>query len=307
MNSSLHIYFIYVLLFTTLFSCDKKQEKNRLSILCTTNILGDAVKNIVRDSAEVNWFMGPGVDPHFYKASQGDIQKLQQADIVFYNGLKLEGKMDEIFQKMKSQKQAVFPAAENGIPKEKIIYINKDQTLADPHIWFDVSMWVDVVQYIAQEMQNLDPKSATYYKANAKKYLADLQKVHNNILKKMENIPVQQRVLITTHDAFHYFGNVYQIKVMGLQGISTVSGLGLKRVTEVVDFIINNKIKSVFVERSTTNKYMDAVIEGCNEKGYPISIGGNLYTDTMGKANTPEGTYTGMIEYNVNTIFNALK
>ncbi len=288
----------------------------RLKIVTTTGMLKDAVLNVVKDRADVSALMGAGVDPHLYKATQNDLVKLQSANVVFYNGLFLEGKMDEILQKMGRQKY-VF-AGSDGIDKQLLLPATKISAensgtatpathgAYDPHIWFDVSLWEKVVAHISNELQKTDTANASFYSQNARVYIDSLRVLHEKIKTQIAGIPEQQRILITSHDAFHYFGRAYNIQVKGLQGISTVTDFGLQDVTNMTDFIVQNKVKSVFVESSVSSKALEAVVAGCEQKGHPITIGGTLFSDAMGADGTPEGTYTGMIWANVQRIVKGL-
>lgn len=288
-----------------LLNCQpKRQVKNEtLTIVTTTGMIADAVQNIVGNNATVISLMGPGVDPHLYKATQGDLQKLTSADIIFYNGLHLEGKMGEVLEKLARTKTVV--AVGDGINESRL------RTLAhgihDPHIWFNVNLWKEAVQVAATTLAEKDSAQADFYSANAIRYIATLDSLHTSVTEQIKQIPESQRVLITAHDAFGYFGDAYGMEVRGLQGISTVSEFGLKDVTELVDFIIQRKIKAIFVETSVSEKSINAVIEGCKEQQWDVRIGGSLYSDAMGAAHTPDGTYVGMVSKNVATIVEALK
>ncbi|MCU0383373.1 MAG: zinc ABC transporter substrate-binding protein [Cyclobacteriaceae bacterium] len=295
-------YFILALL---VLSCTPKQNNtsSALTITTTTGMLADAVKNIVKDKAEVISLMGPGVDPHLYKATQGDLARLTEADLVFYNGLHLEGKMAEVLEKLSKTKHVV--AVGENIQAEKLR--NTEDGVADPHIWFDVMLWKEAVQIIANTLQQTDTVNALFYKTNTTNYLKQLDSLDTFVRKELQAIPENQRVLITAHDAFGYFGKAYNVEVHGLQGISTVSEFGLNDVKELTDFIINKKIKAIFVESSVSERSIQAVVEGCRAKSWPVTIGGSLFSDAMGNANTPEGTYIGMVKHNASTIANALK
>jgi manganese/zinc/iron transport system substrate-binding protein len=283
----------------------KTHQNGKLNIVTTTGMIKDAVENIVGDRANVTALMGPGVDPHLYKATQGDLEKLTSADIIFYNGLHLEGKMGDVLEKLGRQKP-VIAIAEN-IPDSLLRTIPGFDNTHDPHIWFDVKLWSTALNTITSFMVTYDSASAEIYKKQSSNYLARLDSLHTAVKQQLAQIPQQQRVLITAHDAFGYFGDAYAIEVRGLQGISTVSEFGLKDVTELVNFIIERKIKAIFVETSVSHKSINAVVEGCNQKGWPVNIGGSLYSDAMGEAGTPQGNYIGMVNANVNTIVTALK
>jgi manganese/zinc/iron transport system substrate-binding protein len=290
----------------TFTACQQKQrERNTeaMTIVTTTGIIEDAVKNVAGKEAKVVSLMGPGVDPHLYKATQGDLEKLTTADVVFYNGLHLEGKMGEVLEKLGRTKNVVAIAA--AIPEDRLRTVADG--IHDPHIWFNVDLWKEAVKQIATTLSSVDSARATLYNSNATRYLAQLDSLHTSTSARIKSIPEQQRVLITAHDAFGYFGDAYGVEVRGLQGISTVSEFGLKDVTELVNFIIDRKIKAIFVETSVSEKSINAVIEGCQQKNWNVKIGGSLYSDAMGQPNTPEGTYIGMVTRNVETIVTSLQ
>lgn len=289
-------------------SCTTKKDQGhtgRIKIVTTTGMIKDAVENITGDRAEVIALMGPGVDPHLYKATHGDLKSLTSADIIFYNGLHLEGKMGEVLEKLGRQKPVV--ALAQNIPDSLLRTIPGFDNTHDPHIWFDVKLWAKAVNTITDFMVTYDSASASVYRANSAIYQLTLDSLDASVRKQLEQIPQPQRVLITAHDAFGYFGDAYAIEVRGLQGISTVSEFGLKDVTELVNFIIERKIKAIFVETSVSQKSINAVVEGCTQKGWPVKIGGSLYSDAMGAEGTPEGNYIGMVNANVNTIVTALQ
>ncbi|OWY21684.1 manganese transporter [Sphingobacteriales bacterium UPWRP_1] len=295
-------------------ACNPKADKGttvgKPKIVTTTGMIKDAVQNIVKDKAEVASLMGAGVDPHLYKATQNDLNLLSNADMVFYNGLFLEGKMEDILEKLARQKP-VF-AVSDGIDNALFLPLSgKTATdgkhAYDPHIWFDVSLWAKAVAQISKHMQEKDPENADFYRANETTYLQQLAALHEDVKQQIATIPKEQRLLITSHDAFNYFGRAYDIEVKGLQGISTVIEFGLKDITDMVELISSRKVKAVFVESSVPPKPLEAVVAGCNERGHRISIGGTLFSDAMGQDGTPEGTYTGMVQANVRTIVQALK
>ena len=282
----------------------KQEATSKQTIVTTIGMLADVTRNVVRDSVSVQALMGPGVDPHLYKATQGDLQLLTEANIIIYNGLYLEGKMGEILEKIGNTKPVIAAAKAIPIGKRKRI-LNTDTY--DPHVWFDVSLWKIVTQNISKQLQELHPKNKPYYQLNTAQYLLKLDSLHKATKMEIATIPKPQRILITAHDAFEYFGAAYGMQVRGLQGISTVSEFGLKDITELVDYVISHQIKAVFIESSVSPRAIQAIVEGCNKKGFKIVIGGSLYSDAMGASDTPEGTYIGMVNANVQTIVNALK
>ncbi|MBX0335461.1 zinc ABC transporter substrate-binding protein [Pontibacter sp. HSC-14F20] len=277
----------------------------RMRIVTTTGILKDAVENIVGDAADVEAIMGSGVDPHLYKATQGDLNMLTDADVIIYNGLHLEGKMGEVLEKLSRYKTVL--AATAGIPKSDLLNSAAFADSHDPHVWFDVSLWMKVVVQLSSELQKKDPQHAMVYQEQTAAYLRELSALHNETKATIASIPEQQRILITAHDAFGYYGNAYGIEVRGLQGISTLSEFGLQDVSSLVKYIVANKIKAVFVESSVSPKAIEAVVQGCSKRGHKVLIGGTLFSDAMGEEGTPEGTYTGMVRHNTNTIVTSLK
>lgn len=300
--------FLLLLLFTAiLVSCQSNETASdgRLNIVATTGMLHDAVVNIVGDKIEVQSIMGPGVDPHLYKATQGDLSKLNQADLIIYNGLYLEGKMGEILEKL-GRRKPVLAAAEK-LPQADLIATTEFGSSYDPHVWFDVSIWSKVVQIISQEIQRFDAENASVYKQNTEQYLATLNTLHNEVIRKISEVPNDQRVLITAHDAFGYFGRAYDIEVRGLQGLSTATDFGLRDIAEITDLIIERDIKAIFVETSVSDKAIKAVLSGANEKGHEVVIGGYLFSDAMGEFGTEEGTYLGMVKKNVEVIVEGLR
>lgn len=275
------------------------------TIVTTTGMIEDAVSAIVGDSFEVISLMGAGVDPHLYKAKKGDLTLLREASVIVYNGLHLEGKMGEVLEKLGRKKPVV--AIGEGIPETSLIYHGDNTDSKDPHIWFDLMLWSEGLTFLENELGKVYPSMTSYFKTNLKAYQDKLLDIHEDAINTIQKIPMQQRVLITAHDAFSYFGKAYQIEVKGLQGISTVAEFGLKDVKELVDFIVERKIKAVFVESSIPRKSLEAVVEGCQQKGHDIKIGGTLYSDAMGEKGSEEGTFIGMFKHNVKTIVESLE
>ena len=276
-----------------------------LDITVTTGMIADAVLNVAGDHAKVTALMGPGVDPHLYKATQGDLARLTSADVVFYNGLHLEGKMVDVLEKLSRQKPVV--AVTDGVKESDLRSPPEFQGAHDPHIWFDVKLWAGAVRRIADELKKVDETNAEEYDRNATQYIRRLDSLDTWVRTQIATIPKIQRVMITAHDAFGYFGRAYDIEVRGLQGISTVSEFGLADRAALENLIAERKIKAVFVESSVPKRSIEAVVEGVRAKGHEVRIGGELYSDAMGDAGTPEGTYIGMVTANVNTIVGALR
>lgn len=290
------------------WSCGNESETSnneKVNIVATTGMIADVARNVGKDSVSVNALMGPGVDPHLYKATQGDLGRLRGADVIFYNGLHLEGKMGEVFEKLERIK-TVVPVA-RGIEISDLIENPIFQGSHDPHIWFDVSMWSSTIDEVTATLIKADPESRAYYEKNAQTYREALETLHNWVTIEIQKIPKDKRLMVTAHDAFSYFGRAYDIEVRGLQGISTLSEFGLKDRVDLVNFIVERKVKAVFVETSVSEKNINAIVEGCRQKGHNVIIGGNLFSDAMGADNTPAGNYIGMVQANVKTIVEALK
>ncbi|MFY0594479.1 metal ABC transporter solute-binding protein, Zn/Mn family [Roseivirga sp.] len=300
--------FTFLWLSLTLLSCGSVKEASnaeKVSVVATTGMIADIARNIGQDSVIVNALMGPGVDPHLYKATQGDLGRLRQADVIFYNGLHLEGKMGEVFEKLERIK-TVVPIS-RGIETSNLIDNPVFQGSHDPHIWFDVSLWLKTIDEVVATLIKSDPESKPYYESNASAYRNELQILHNWVLTEVEKIPKEKRLMVTAHDAFSYFGRAYDIEVRGLQGISTLSEFGLKDRVDLVNFIVERKVKAVFVETSVSEKNIKAIVEGCKQKGHEVVIGGNLFSDAMSAEDTAAGNYIGMVKANVSTIVEALK
>lgn len=279
---------------------------NKISIVTTIGMITDIVQAVGGEEVEVNGLMGPGVDPHLYKASHGDMERMDQADIIFYGGLHLEGKLNDIFKKLGNQKPVA--AVSQNIDKA-VLRSGQDTggTEFDPHIWFNVKHWISATETVRDVLIKYDQANAELYRNNAADYIKDLEKLDKEVKEKIAQIPEQSRVLVTAHDAFGYFGDAYGMKVMGLQGISTAAEYGSKDVSNLRDYLIDNKIKAVFVESSIPTKSMEAVIAGAKQLGHEVKIGGELYSDSLGELGSDADTYIKMVQHNVNTIVGALK
>ena len=308
-----NIYLVVVLIFgaIVLNSCgeaggsEKTDVSNRkINVVATTGMIGDAVRNVGGERVSVTALMGPGVDPHLYKASAGDVSRMSEADMIFYNGLHLEGKMTEVFDQM--QRFATVVAVADGVDEEKLEKTAQFAGNHDPHIWFDVSIWMQVIQHVAAKLSEKDPAHAEIYRENAENYLSRLQELHSYIQSEVQKVPAGQRVLVTAHDAFHYFGKAYGFEVRGLQGISTASETGTADVQNLAEYIVERKIPAIFVETSVPPRYIEALQAAVNSRGFNVKIGGSLFSDAMGNPGTPEGEYPGMVRHNVDTIVGAL-
>jgi len=288
-------------------SCTNKENSgsSKPSIITTTGMIADLVQNIAGSSYNVEGLMGAGVDPHLYKASQGDIGKLSSADIIFYNGLHLEGKMTEILEKMSHSRNVV--AVCSGIAEEHLILLEGSRDAHDPHIWFDVMLWRMTIPVIKDVLTKVFPDDKAEFDRNAAQMDSLLEDLHQWVSDQVASVPEPQRIMITAHDAFGYFGQAYNIKVHGLQGISTVAEYGVNDINSMVDLILENNIRAVFVETSVPKRSIEAVVAGVNARNGNIKIGGSLYSDAMGTAESGADTYVGMVRSNVSTIVDALK
>ncbi len=296
------------------FSCSSDQSnvsKNESSaergvhIVTTTGMLKDLVENLSPKEFKVSALMGPGVDPHYYKASQGDLVQLQEASLIIYNGLHLEGKMGEVLKHLAKRKH-VWEAG-SVLTKEEIRQTGEFVSGIDPHFWFDVNIWKHVCKGMSLRLQEEFPRYTEDIVTNEKEYLERLNILDLTIKEELSKLPKENRVLFTAHDAFGYFGRAYDVEVMALQGLSTTTEFGLKDVQNTVETIIDKEIKAIFVESSVSPKAIQAVVEQCGKQNYKVVIGGELFSDAMGDFGTPEGTYIGMLEHNLYTFVNAIK
>ncbi len=295
---------LYLTLFTIIMlasiGCDTKQP----DVVATIGMITDVVKNVGGGKVEVVGMMGPGVDPHLYKPTAKDIQRLNSARIIFYNGLHLEAKLGDVLAKMSGGPKSV--AVTEGIDKTYLLSPPEFDGQYDPHLWFDVTLWMKVVEKVRDTLIELDIDNAVTYQENAERYLTQLTELHQYVKTQAERVPPEQRVLVTAHDAFNYFGKAYGFEVRGLQGISTVSEAAISDVQELATFIAERQIPAIFVESSVPSRSLEAVKAAVKSKGFDVQIGGELFSDAMGPEGTPEGTYVGMVKHNIDTIVQAL-
>ena len=276
-----------------------------INVVATTSIVADVVAQVGGDRVLVTSLMGAGIDPHLYKASEGDMLKLQNADIVFYSGLHLEAQMGKVLEQMNLIGR-ITVAVTSSIAPEQLLGGVTYTTNHDPHVWFDVTLWMKTVAVIQTALTQMDPSHAAVYEQNAQRYQASLQELHAYVLAQAQRVPVQQRVIITAHDAFRYFGRAYGFEVRGLQGISTESQAGTADVQSLTEFIVTRRIPAIFVETSIPQRNIEAVQAAVQAQSFQVKIGGSLFSDALGSPDTPAGTYIGMVRYNIDTIVNAL-
>ncbi|SHO42887.1 metal ABC transporter solute-binding protein, Zn/Mn family [Anaerocolumna xylanovorans] len=297
---------IAVLFLTSCQKTEPKETADTLNIVATTTMLADLSGIIGGEHVTVNGLMGPGIDPHLYQASAGDVTLMQNADVVVYNGLHLEGKMGEIFESLTDRGRTVI-CIEDGLNEEDLLSWENDTSIHDPHIWFDVSLWKDAAKTVADKLSAADPPHGEDYANNLEEYLVELDDLDTYIKDKVNEIPKEQRVLITAHDAFNYFGRAYGFEVKGLQGISTDAEAGTADVSSLAGFITERKIKAIFVESSVPPKTIEALQAAVKAKGFDVSIGGELYSDSLGGKDSGAETYILTVRANIDTIVKALK
>jgi manganese/zinc/iron transport system substrate-binding protein len=281
-----------------------REQQKKLIIVATTSMLADAVRNIVHNNAHVYSLMGPGIDPHLYRAKESDVHKLAAADMVVYNGLHLEGKMGQVLEGM-CRFTTVVNASD--VLDKRLLRAAEFENLYDPHIWFDVTLWIKVVRHIQQEIVALDPDHTDIYQKNGDEYIAQLEQLHNYVQQRVNEIDACKRILITAHDAFGYFGDAYGFEVVGLQGLSTDCDISTRDIQELANYIVAKKISTIFVESSISARSMHALREAVIAQGWCVAIGAELYSDALGDEASGVASYIDMVRYNVDAIVNALK
>jgi len=279
-----------------------------IRVVCTTGPVTDMLRNLGGDHVKVTGLMGPGVDPHLYKAVPSDIEQLSSADAIFYNGLHLEGRMADLFEDLAHRKPTF--AVTHSLAEAKDKRLRTPPEFAgyyDPHVWHDPQMWADCAKYAAEELIKFDPTHRDEYITKRDAYLKQIEEADNYCREQLSAIPESQRVLVTAHDAFGYFCIRYNLTSMPLKGVSTEEEVTIGRMDEVIAFLVQRKIKAVFVESATAPQIVKALVEPCRRAGHEVKIGGQLYADALGSVESGAGTYLGMIKANVDTIVTALK
>ena len=274
----------------------------QMDVVCTTGMVGDLVRQVGGDRVKVTTLMIEGVDPHLFKPTRDDVARILKADLVFYSGLHLEGRMEETFEKLSLKGKSITPVT-SEIPEALLL---KEGAVVDPHVWMNPALWASCTKTVSDSLGKKDPEGAAIYAANATRYATQLQSLETTLRSLIATIPDDQRVLITAHDAFQYFAKATGLTVMSIQGLSSSSEAGVADINRLVDAIVTHRIPAVFVESTLSEKNIRAVMEGTASRGFEVKLGGMLFADSMGKAGTPEGTYIGMIKHNVTTITQAL-
>jgi manganese/zinc/iron transport system substrate-binding protein len=283
---------------------DSKTSAGKPRIVTTVGMVTDIVREVVGDHGEVIGLLNEGVDPHLYKPTREDVKQLSEANVIFYGGLMLEGRMEESLKKLRAGKPVVGVAEslDKGILRKPPEFDGH----FDPHVWMDVKLWSQCVDAVTKTMREFDAVHADEFASRAEAYQQKLAKLDEYVRQSIASIPEKQRVLVTAHDAFGYFARAYDMEVKSVQGISTESEAGVADVNALVDFLVGNKIGAIFVESSVSDKSLRAVIEGAEKRGWTVKVGGELFSDAMGAPGTYEGTYMGMIDHNATTITRAL-
>ncbi len=285
-------------------ACSDAKSAGKKQVVCTIGMVTDVVRQVAGGRIPVAGIIGEGVDPHLYKPTRNDIAAMQAADLVFYSGLLLEGKMTDTLVRLARDKPVT--AVTERIDEQYLFEPPDMGGHFDPHVWMDVSAWSRTVEVIRAELTALEPQGAAEFAANAARYQAELAALDAYVKRVIGTIPPERRVLITAHDAFHYFGRAYGLEVLGIQGLSTESEAGLEDINRLVDLIVARKIAAVFVETSVADRNVRALLEGARARGHTVTIGGTLFSDAMGAPGTYEGTYIGMIDHNATVIARAL-
>ena len=279
-------------------------EDERLRVVTTVGMITDIAERVGGDRVRVHGLMGPGVDPHLYKASAGDIRRLASADLILYNGLHLEAAMADLLEQMDGRTRTRAVTAD--IDPSRLLRPAEFEGAYDPHVWSDVSLWMVAVETVADVLAEMDPEGEEDFRVNADLLLEELEELGRWIQAQVARVPEDLRVLVTAHDAFNYFGRAYGFEVRGLQGLSTVTEAGAGDVQDLAGFIVRREIPALFVESSIPTRNVEAVQAAVRARGFEVAMGGTLFSDAMGDAGTPEGTYAGMIRHNVRTIVEAL-
>lgn len=282
--------------------------KHPIRVVTTTGPVTDILKNVGREHLDVTGLMGPGVDPHLYRAVPADTERLYAADMIFYNGLHLEGRMADLFKNIARRKPtfAVTQSLEESGDK-RLRKPPEFEGAYDPHVWHHPTMWADCVKYVIDVLSKFDPDHRDDYQRNGEAYLAKIADADKYCRDQLGAIPPDERVLVTAHDAFGYFCLAYDLKPMALKGVSTEEEVAIGRMDEVVKYLVDHKIKAVFVESAVAPQIIRALIEPCAKQGHEVKIGGELYADALGPAGSGADDYLGMIKANVDTIVTALK
>ena len=281
-----------------------QEESGKLKVVATTTMLTDLINQIGGDTIEVEGLMGPGIDPHGYQASSSDVNKLMSADVVAFNGLHLEGKLGEVFENLEKQGKTLF-VLEDAIADEHLL-LSEDGAV-DPHIWFSIENWQLAADYITNQLSEADPDNEAFYRSNHESYKEELINLEAYVTERISELTVDQRYLVTAHDAFRYFGESFDFEVVGLQGINTQTEAGTADVSALAQFITEKEIKALFIESSVSTRTIEALQEAVRTRGWEVEIGGELFSDALGDSSQDAETYVKMFHRNIDTIVDGLK
>ncbi len=274
-------------------------------VVATTNFIADLAARVGGDRVRVTGLMGPGVDPHLYKASAGDVRDLVEADLVVYGGLELEGKMGDVFERLAEQRPTV--AVTEAIPRERLRAEPGYADRYDPHVWFDPTLWRHAVDALEAALVRVDPRHEDVYARNADRYRRELEELDAWARRELATIPRERRVLVTSHDAFQYLGARYDLDVVPIQGVSTATEASTADVERVAGVLAERRVRAVFVESSVPPQTIDAVLASAERRGHRAVVGEELFSDAAGARGTPEGTYAGMLRHNVRALVEGLR
>jgi manganese/zinc/iron transport system substrate-binding protein len=291
-------------LLATAFPRAAQAQQKPLNVVATTAMVGDAVRAIGGDRVKVEVLLGEGVDPHLYKPTRTDTAKMLKADMVIANGLNLEAQFRDTFEQLAKTKPVLL--AGEKLPKERLLADEDYKDKPDPHVWMDPELWAGVVSAVRDALTARLPAEKATFDQGHDAYVAELKRLVSYAREALASIPKEKRILLTAHDAFSYFARAYEMEVIGIQGVSTESEAGLKKIEEVVALVIERKVPAIFVESSVSDRNVKAVVEGAARRGHKLEIGAELFSDAMGAPGTYEGSYVGMIDHNVTTITRAL-
>ena len=295
----------FILIIGLLLSCgDNKPLSEKKTVICTTNVIADAISNILPPDFEVKSLMGPGVDPHTYKSKTSEIKNMKNADVIVYNGIDFESNLIDAIEEI--GKSGFVISLGDLVPKDRLRKTTDFGSAYDPHFWHDVNLFSTSVSIAGSQLSVKFPDSKNYIDSATNSYTKKLLETESYVRSEIAKIPSNARVLITAHDAFGYFGRSFGIEVKGIQGISTASDISIRGITELTDFIVSRGIPAIFVENSVSQKNIKSVIEGCQSKGLNLSIGGTLYSDGLGDTESGADTYIKMIRKNTNAIVGGL-
>ncbi|HBP44952.1 MAG TPA: manganese transporter [Flavobacteriales bacterium] len=309
MKPRLQIFFksSLILLLVVLIQCgsNEKTETSQIRIVCTTGMVADLAKQIAAEDAVVEFIIPAGLDPHTYKPTAQNVADILSADIVIYSGIGLEARLEEVLSNFGAQPGKMVFSLGEALDKSSLI-ITDDGHSVDPHFWFDIDLWKVATSHVAEELSVRMPELEKDFQKRSEQYVNSLDGLKRWVATELEKIPVKQRVLVTVHDAFSYFGKSFAIDVRGLLGVSPEIDAGVQDISQLINFLFENEIPAVFVEESLPTKTMEAVIDGCQMKGHDVSLGKKLYADNVGEVGSAEDNYIGMYQYNVQTIVTAL-